>query len=880
MKYNVYLLSYNNYNNRQVKKLDSINDYINGGYVLNVLQNANFEMNDGISSKLIINQSYVDVEPDYILVEDISSRVVDTLGNLVSSEFSRWFIIDSTLVRGNQYEFTVRRDIWVDHFDLCMNSTYFIERGYVQPSNDLIFNNEQQQFSQIKKSQTPLYDETGCPWIVGYLPKKINKSAETTIKSIVRPDSADYVVSDITLWDYYQYVTTNPDHEYVYSDDIEDAFRFMIQLPIKNITGQGTSYQMGYFGYSLKEKTTYGADVHDMKLLYPNTFTEQETGFGYFERTQAQWDDDVSDKNWYNTNYSNLNSYIQILNRTILNNQVGHFSGSNYTNALAQFRSAYNIDVNTFNYIENNLNGKTIKDTSTGKVYAISLTDRVIDKLEYPTGFDQTNLKNYIRSMLSLNYGSSYSPTMYGYVVNTKDSNDNDQIECIWKVKQIQINLTEVGNAKTYLPQDDTESDGIITTYRNHLVDQVYDMFAIPYGPLEVKDGADTYTCNKDIGLAIAQAFVTTLGSDVVYDLQMLPYCPVREYIQSDGTFDITTSDNTKVRPIYFGDNLIPINYVFYCTNSKIDNITLMHKVNDAWTPYSVEITDTKLQYNTEMYRLSSPNFASSFEFNAAQNGGVNSFKFSATYKPYNPYIRVRPEFGRMFGEDFRDGRGLIIQGDFSIPTMSNAWVNYELQNKNYLNSFNREIQSMNLQNKIASENDIWQAVAGSVQGTASGAVAGGMVGGGYGAIAGAVIGGVSSVAGGIRDIENNRKLRNDAISKAKTLFNYQMDNIKALPDTIRNVGALTIDNVLVPVLEFYQASDDEIDTFNKKMQYYGMTVMKVGAISEYINPNEETFVQGELLRLLPPQGVNTEADNHLAEEISNELQKGLYIGG
>lgn len=880
MKYNVYLLSYNNYNNRQVKKLESINDYINGGYVLNVLQNVNFEMNDGISSKLIINQSYVDVEPDYILVEDISSREFDELNNLISSEFSRWFIIDSTLVRGNQYEFTARRDIWVDHFDLCMNSTYFIERGYVQPSNDLIFNNEQQQFSQIKKSQTPLYDETGCPWIVGYFPKKINKSAVTTIQSIVRPDSADYVVSDITLWDYYQYVTTNPDHEYVYSDNIEDAFRFMIQLPIKNVTGQGTSYQMGYFGYSLKEKTTYGADVHDMKLLYPNTFTEQETGFGYFERTQAQWDDDVSDKNWYNTNYSNLNSYIQILNRTILNNQVDHFSGANYTNALAQFRSAYNIDVNTFNYIENNLNGKTIKDTSTGKVYAISLTDRVIDKLEYPTGFDQTNLKNYIRSMLSLNYGSSYSPTMYGYVVNTKDSNDNDQIECIWKVKQIQINLTEVGNAKTYLPQDDTESDGTITTYRNHLVDQVYDMFAIPYGPLEVKDGADTYTCNKDIGLAIAQAFVTTLGSDVVYDLQMLPYCPVREYIQSDGTFDITTSDNTKVRPIYFGDNLIPINYVFYCTNSKIDNITLMHKVNDAWTPYSVEITDTKLQYNTEMYRLSSPNFASSFEFNAAQNGGVNSFKFSATYKPYNPYIRVRPEFGRMFGEDFRDGRGLIIQGDFSIPTMSNAWVNYELQNKNYLNSFNREIQSMNLQNKIASENDIWQAVAGSVQGTASGAVAGGMVGGGYGAIAGAVIGGVSSVAGGIRDIENNRKLRNDAISKAKTLFNYQMDNIKALPDTIRNVGALTIDNVLVPVLEFYQASDDEIDTFNKKMKYYGMTVMKVGTISEYINPNEETFVQGELLRLLPPQGVNTEADNHLAEEISNELQKGLYIGG
>lgn len=886
MKYNVYLLSYNNYNNRQVKKLDTINDYINGGYVLNTVLNCNFEYSDGISSKLIINQNYVTVEPDYILVEDISSRVVDVLGNLVSSEFSRWFIIDSNLVRGNQYEFTVRRDIWVDHFDLCMNSTYFVERGYVPDSNDLIFNNEGQSFSQIKKGQTPLYDETGCPWIVGYLPKKINKTNETTIKSIIRPDTADYVVSDITQWAYYQYVVTNPNHEYVYSDNVDNAFRFVVQLPIQNITAQGNSYQMGYFGYSLKEKSTYGGDVHDMKLLYPNAFTEQETGFGYFTETESGFNDDTSDKRWWNTNYTSLSSYVDVLNRNILYKQPINFEGTNYTNALAQFRSAYNIDVNTFNYIENNLNGKTIKDTSTGKIYTITLTDRVIDKLSLPSGFDQTNLKSYIRSMLNLTYSNQYSPSMYGYTTHYMAETNSNQIKCVWKIKQIQINLTEVGNAKTYLPGDDSESGNTITTYRNHLVDQVYDMFAIPYGALEVKDGANTYTCNRDVGLAIAQSFVTTLGSDVVYDLQMLPYCPVREYIQSDGTFDITASDNTKVRPIYFGDNnLLPINYVFYCTNSKIDNITLMHKVNNNWVPYSINVTDTKLQYNTEMYRLSSPNFASSFEFNPAQNGGVSSFKMSFTYKPYNPYIRVRPDFKRMFGEDFKDGRGLILQGDFSVATMSNAWINYELNNKNYLNAFNREIETMNLQNKIGNKQDIVNAITGSVQGAVSGAVAGGMAGSAagpvgtvVGAIGGAVVGGVASAIGGGTDVQNNRKLRNDAISKAKALFNYQLDNIKAIPNTIRNIGCLTVDNVLVPVLEYYCASDDEIDSFNKKMQYYGMSVMKVGTILEYLNPNNNTFIQGQLLRLLPPQGVNTEADNHLAEEIGNEISKGLYI--
>lgn len=870
MKYNVYLLSYNNYNNRQVKKLDTLQDYINGGYVLNTVENVNFEMADGIASTLIVNYQYVTAQPDYCIIEDRTTH-----------EFSRWFIIDSDLVRGAQYHFSVKRDIWVDHFDLAMNSTYFIERGYVQESNDLIFNNEEQQYSQIKKSQTPLYDETECPWIVGYIPKKLNKSSDTTIKSVVRPDSADYTVADISAWDYWQYVTTNPNHEYVYSDDVSNAFRFVIQLPIKNLTGQGNSYQMGYFGYSLKEKSTYGADVHDMKTLYPNAFTEQENGFGYFERTQTQFDSDTSDKKWYNTNSSVLNSYVEVLNRMILNNQPVHFNGTNYNNAIAQFRSAYNIDVNTFNYIENNLNGKTIKDTSTGKIYRISLVDRVIDKLEYPSDFDQTALKNYIRNMLNLTYSNQYAPSIYGYTTHYTASDDNSQIRCIWKIKQIQIQLTEVGTARTTLPKDDTESGDTITTYRNHLTDQVYDMFAIPYGSLVVKDGANTYTCNKDIGLAIAQAFVTSLGSDVVYDLQMLPYCPVREYIMSDGTFDITASNTTKVRPIYFGnDNLLPVNYVFYCSNSKIDDITLLHKINDNWIPYSIEVTDVKLQYNTEMYRLSSPNFASSFEFNAAQNGGVNSFKVSATYKPYNPYVRVRPDFNRMFGQDYKDGRGLILQGDFSVPTMSNAWTNYELQNKNYLNSFNREIQSMNLQNKIASEQDIASAISGAIQGTASGAVAGGLTGGAYGAIAGGIIGGVSGIATGIMDVQNNKKLRNDAISKAKTLFNYQMDNIKAIPDTIRNVGCLTVDNVLVPVLEFYQASSDEIDAFNKKMQYYGMSVMKVGQVTNYLNPNGETFVQGSLLRLLSPQGIVTEADNHLAEELSEELQKGLYIGG
>ena len=278
------------------------------------------------------------------------------------------------------------------------------------------------------------------------------------------------------------------------------------------------------------------------------------------------------------------------------------------------------------------------------------------------------------------------------------------------------------------------------------------------------------------------------------------------------------------------------------------------------------------------MWRLCSPNFASIFEFSPGKNNGVSNFLMSATYKPYNPYIRVRPQFNRLYGGDFKDGRGLILQGDFSIPALSSAWANYEMNNKNYLNAFNREIQSMELQKKIGETQDVVNAITGTFQGTATGAAAGGMAGGVYGAIAGAVVGATSSLAGGIADVSNNRKLRNDSIDKAKTLFHYNLQNIQAIPSTLRNIGCLTSDNVLIPLLEYYTASDDEIDTFRKKMQYYGMTVNKIGYILEYLETNKETFVQGYLLRLLPADGVVEEADNHLAEELSSEVQKGLYI--
>lgn len=874
MKYKIYLLSYNNYNNRQVKKLNTISDYVNGGYVLTSFETANFEYKDGISSSLIVNKKIVSLQPDYILVEDIDTRVVDNStdpATVSEGQFSRWFIIDSDLIRGNQYSFNIRRDIWVDHYDLAMNSTYFIERGYVSDSNDLIFNDEGQKFSQIKKGQTELYDETGCPWIVGFLPRNSGESgklsSDKTITTNVYTSDANIVVTNISDWQYNQYRNT-----WTYADNLTDMpYQATYKFPVRNIVN----------GNTIKYERV-GISLNFTKHVLTNNFyleagaTQYDTGIYAISKTQSQYDTLKEETHFWYDATPQTDSAIILLDKGIGQSLVNN-SYSHYNRTLGYFRAlgpngGYNPNNTLYSQLQS-LNGKTIKDTTANKVYRISVnTENHSTQYTYTSG--DTNMENLITDLVNYLPGSIYttygSTTAYGYAPTVYSDNfvriDLDLMRC-------KITLVEIANVSTTIPKDDQSN----TVYRTHLVDAPYDMFAIPYGPLVVKEGNSTYTCNKDVGLAIAQAFVTELGAELVYDLQLMPYCPVREYIQSDDTFDITAANTTQVRPITLGGGTV--NYVFYCSQSQFEIISLKAKNQ---SPYSIDLDqDAKKQYNTQMYRLCSPNWASIFEFSPAMNGGVDCIQVTATYKPFNPYVRVHPKWGRMYGDpQIYDGRGLILSGDFSLTRVTDVWTEYELNNKNYLKAFNREIESLELQNKIGTQQDVWSAISGIIKGTVGGAIAGQYQGGNTGSFIGAGIGTAMSAVGGALDITNNMTLRNDTINKAHTLFSYQMDNIKALPNTLANVGCLTYDNALVPVLEFYEASDDEIDAFEKKMRYYGMSVMKVGQVTEYLNPLQESFIQGSLLRLLVPEGVNTEADNHLAEELSKEIQKGLYIGG
>ena len=408
--------------------------------------------------------------------------------------------------------------------------------------------------------------------------------------------------------------------------------------------------------------------------------------------------------------------------------------------------------------------------------------------------------------------------------------------------------------------------------------------YTTPFSQCKIDTGYyNKITFNK-INKKTGEIVDTLLGSSFLitpvseqYALISCSYCPV------EGSQGWTTPWNWGSGAV--GSTYIPYDlddvYLEIIINTSNFTVTLPTYVKQLVKQpiFNSEINGAfamKIDNECNIYRLVSPNYQGEFEFSPVKNGGVDRFNVDCTYKPYNPYIHVNPDFGGLYGDDYNDSRGLICQGDFTVGMISDAFETYELNNKNYQQIFNRQIQNMDVSNEIARAEQGVKSVTGTITGAVGGAVAGGMIGGGYGAAAGAIVGGVTGMVGGIADYYNLDKQLKENKSYAADMYNFNLQNVKALPYTLTRCTALTFNNKLFPFIEKYTCTDEEKEAFIKKLQHDGMTVNAVDQIRNYTD-QEGKFVRGLVIRF--DQGKNTLSDDtHMANEIYDEIKKGVYI--
>ena len=395
-----------------------------------------------------------------------------------------------------------------------------------------------------------------------------------------------------------------------------------------------------------------------------------------------------------------------------------------------------------------------------------------------------------------------------------------------------------------------------------------YDIFCMPYGDIYIANTGSTdpgVNENSQDNVNIMTQIATELGSNL-YDLQMLPYCPIPQLQRS---LDIAA--NTDIyTTIKSGETVV--NYLFWASDINVNyDIYVNSLTNIDHIPF--DVTEPHTQENCDMYRIVSPNYSGQFEFSVAKNGGVKYFSVAMSMKPYNPFIRVAPNFKELYGREFRDARGLVCGGDFSLPIVTDQFVQYEINNKNYANIFDRQIQNMEFNNTVAQAEDIVGAITGTLTGAASGGAM--MYTSGFGALgAGAAIGAGITAASGVADIVVGNLQRREQMSYAKDMYNMNLGNVQALPYTLTKVSAFNYINKIFPLVEYYSCTEEERLIFNRKIKFEGMTVGAIGTLKEFTANGSESYFKGSVVIW----NDDYDEDYHMANDASSELEKGIRI--
>ena len=339
--------------------------------------------------------------------------------------------------------------------------------------------------------------------------------------------------------------------------------------------------------------------------------------------------------------------------------------------------------------------------------------------------------------------------------------------------------------------------------------------------------------------------------------------------------------DSPTINETFFDYNRADYYYVFWLDNAEYRGANIKEIVSKLRLvkPYSIlnprnDALSRKLANECDVLRLVSQNYSAIFEFSAAKSGGVDGFLADCTYKPWSPYIHILPKLKGLYGDNFvsiDDARGLICGGDMSLPQLSNAWANYQLQNKTYQEMFDRQIKNMDVQNDINKQNAAWQLALSPITGGASLGAAAGQFGGMQGAAVGAAVGAVGGLATSALDYRNTLRMMEENRQYKIDMYGYNLQNIQAIPTSLTKTSALTYNTRVWPFIEYYTCTDAERNALADKMKYNGMTIMKIGKLTDY-TLGEDKFYKGQLIRL------NINIDSHMAYEIYNELNKGVYL--
>ena len=799
-----------NYNDR--RPLEPLSDAVKTVPISGV----NFIYNDGIETVQTVNidaGEYTTSFPSY----------------MTCSDGSEWFVLASVKNRQGQLTLTLHRNLLSEHWDALQIKPFIFRRA--SDIDGEVFNPARYlkttSLSQVKTKEIYVRDsEQSNGWIIGYINKDVPSADISVSKNAY---SYDYLVDSLSDWEYYN------------AEKITDriclvSWRCSMGTTLAKVAQINVTR-------GLSTSLTYDYTIDDSpacNYILPGVDTE------------------VHKERWLASRSLMINDINKALNEVI----------------TARTRSV-SAEVGDLSFLDNKIIAAKVSDNNIVR-YRIKVTRTQRQDVDFSAD-DATVMYNNLYDRTYSKLGGTVQPFKALTAADTKFGTINFSY-----VRQ-KVTLTRLNE------------EAISVAYRlnhAHTADALYDVFAIPLGGQftyldaagkshVLKISTDKKLLQEKIMLLVTKLY-ETWGTQLI-DIQWLPYGPVQggyRFISAQ------SSDYPNYAYSLIMEGGTPISLMYWCQTSQYQ-YQIAFDQDLLSLPSSVltlaKNSEARVWNEEHLVRLVSPNFASQFEFSPIKNDGLTGFNIYLAYKPYSPYVRVAPIFSGLYGHNYNDDRGLILSGDFSLDRISDAWTQYRLQNKNYQLIFDRQIQSMDLQNEYqdrldsqSAVQDVFSAIGGTVQGASQGAMAGGMLGGGVGAIIGGVTGAATALGTGIADAVTNagnrkmaKAIRDDNRQAAIDQFQYQIGNIKAMPNTVTKIATFNPDYKVYPVLEIYTCTDQEDSNYRASVEWNGFDLEVIAQL----NAADSGFIAGSVLRF---DGLSLNASE--TRDINDELAQGVYL--
>lgn len=363
--------------------------------------------------------------------------------------------------------------------------------------------------------------------------------------------------------------------------------------------------------------------------------------------------------------------------------------------------------------------------------------------------------------------------------------------------------------------------------------------------------------------------FASQYGKTFLYDLQLFPFEPPKENVGQT----ITVSGST----IYF----------YWATNDSNTGV-LFHSSIRAYS----NISHRKVASCQHMCRIIAPNGASAWEFNPAliNANGIQAhrdgddpdyFKYEFTLIPFNSYLHIFPVFRNLYGTENKttdllnpdkkgETRGLVCTGPWSLPYSTSNWATYQLNNSAYMDSFNRQIENMQVNYKIREDRILTEFQLASL-GAIGTSLQQGLTG-----LVSAELGIIGAGIGAMKESEYNTRETAEAVNYTKDQFHNSLRNIQAQARPLAHNSSVTIGNSWFPIVEFYTATTQEENILLDDLKVYGWTLGELTLFSTLksraTNSAPSRYIRGRLIN------VGLGEDAHIANVIMSELDKGVYI--